>query len=449
MTKEPLHIVELSVENFLGIADSVSLKGIGQLIVARGAKGVGKTSFLKSIEAGFKSLGVDPEVIHNGKDEAHIYIKLTDETTIDRKMSRTDNRLKVFQDGVKVPSPQAVLNALRGQDFSINPIEFYNAKPAEQLRIVLKAIPMRLSEEQLNNLVDDLPDGFELPPIDCSHHGLEVLETVRKAVYDARHGENQTLTRLQKAIEQDRKELPEGFDFSVYSDEGLKDKRKAVKEAQDIISPHKEKEKQLEHYVGEYERLQEEINYLEERVQLRKREQQAVKEKGIELRAELKKAEAKLPDLEGLQAEVAEYERGWDLAQKRRDIQRRSEELETVKLRANALDELHSRLAGEIPQRLLAEAPLPVKNLQIDGDRILVDGIGLNKRSDGEQLEFAKELGIATAGPLKILCANGIEQLDTKSANDFVEDVISRGFQLFVTKVSDDGELRIVDKLTG
>ena len=443
-----MKIVNLRIANFLGIGDhpALDVKGLGKTVVVTGKNGKGKTSVLKAIKEALKSSGVDPTVIHRGKDRAEIFLELTDGTSVKRTITPTSNRVQVRKGDIDISSPQRFLDSLRGQ-LSVNPIEFFLAKRPEQRTIILQAIPMRLSQEQLQNLVGEFPEGFTLPAIDFKRHGLEVLEAVRKAVYEARHGENQTVNRLQKAIEQDRRELPEGFDFSLYTDEGLKEKRETVKTAQGIISAYESKEQHVSYLVERYESVQEEIKDLLAKVEEKKAELEAIEKEGVKLRAELKEAEPNLPKVLILEAELSDYEGNWELSHKRREIQRRSEELETAKTRADQLDELHTKLAKEIPGRLLEAAPLPVENLQIEGENIFVNGTELSNLCKREQIDFSADLSMSTAGGLQVLCVDGIEQLDSESLTAFEEKMGNSDFQCVVARVS-DGELEVGDKLT-
>lgn len=442
-----MKIVSLRITNFLGIGDRppLDIKSLGKTVLVTGKNGKGKTSVLKAIKEALKSSGVDPTVIHRGKDRAEIFMELTDGTSVKRTITPTSNRVQVRKGDIDISSPQRFLDSLRGQ-LSVNPIEFFLAKRPEQRTIILQAIPMRLSEEQLHNLVGDFPEGFVLPPVDFKRHGLEILEVVRKAVYETRHGENQNVTRLEKAIEQDQRELPDGFDFSLYTDEGLKEKREAVKLAQWVISKHNAKERGLEYLVQRYEDIQEEIKALEAQLQRKKQELEEIEKQGVTLRTELKEAEPKLPKVLILEAELSDYEGNWELSHKRRDIQHRSEELGAVKTRADQLDALHTNLAQDVPRRLLAEAPLPVENLQIEGENIFVNGTELSKLSGREQIDFSSELAMATAGDLHVLCVDGIEQLDSESLTAFQEKMAESDFQCVVARVS-DGELEIGDRL--
>jgi len=442
-----LHIVRLRIANFLGIGDNppLDVQGLGKLVVVSGKNGEGKTSFLEAIKGTLKSFGIDPTVIHHGENKAEIFMELTDGTSVKRTITPTSNRVQVRRGDIDISSPQKFLDSLRGQ-LSVNPIEFFLAKRPQQRTIILQAIPMKLSAEQLNNLVGEFPEGFPLPAIDFDRHGLEVLEAVRRAVYEARHGENQNVSRLQKAIQQDRMELPEGFDFTLYGDEGLKEKREAVKKAQTTISAYKSDEQRLEYLAGRYEDTQAQIRALEAKLQEKKTELEDVEKQGVTLRAELKEAEPELPNILILEAELSDYEHNWELAHKRRDIQRRSEELGTAKTRAEQLDELHTKLARDVPRRLLEEAPLPVESLQIEGDNIFVNGTELSKLCGEERMKFSNRLAKATAGGLHVIVVDGIEQLDSESLKNFEKEAEGDEFQYVVARVS-DGELEVGGKL--
>lgn len=176
-------ITRLRITNFRGIAaleHDVPRNGV----VAKGSNGKGKTSILKAIRAALAGNDIGPDAIRNGADKAEILVDL-DNVQVRRAITKKGGGLMVTQDlggGVRgtIASPQAYLTNLLGTA-PLDPLDLFLAKPKDRRSKILAALPVTVTEQQLRAWVPELPDGF-----DCSGHGLEVLERLRKAHYDAR-----------------------------------------------------------------------------------------------------------------------------------------------------------------------------------------------------------------------------------------------------------------------
>lgn len=178
-----MKITKLAIKNFRGIeALETSVPPAGAVISGHNA--AGKTSVLRAIQAALVARGVDPTAIRIGAEKAEIVLDLDDVTVRRVITSKTSSVTVTTQDGLTRKAPQTYLNDLLG-GAAIDPIELFLAPPKERRRQILAALPVTVTPEQLRQWIPTLRDD-----VDCSGHGLEVLERLRKQAYDRRTAAN-------------------------------------------------------------------------------------------------------------------------------------------------------------------------------------------------------------------------------------------------------------------
>jgi len=426
-----MKITKVKIHDFLGIS-TFSISRLGKFNKITGANGVGKSALVTAIKEAFKSSGVDPHLIRIGADKAEILLEVDDRIKIERRITPTANLPKVTVNGQPMNRPQQYLNGLIGP-FNFNPVEFFMAKPKERRALLLSAIPFHIDQAKLNDVLGDLAVPIDLKQFDFSFHGLEVLQAIQKAVYEQRHEQNLGVTRLKKSIEQDRQEIPDNFEPDKWRDFDISAKSKALADAQAAIRQHEQDEQRLVELREEAVRVKAEIERLQQKL--------AQMQEGGKALAEIVKRFER-PDIGSLETEIAGYKDSMKLVNKLDAIQEREAELEGAQNVHAALDTLHKALTTDIPRKLLAEVKLPVENLEIDGDNILIDGKSIDKLSDSEQIRFAIDIARSLAGDLKVICVDRFESLDPKNRKEFEKATAPDEFEYFITVVT-DGDLNV------
>lgn len=176
-----MRIHRLQIKNFLGIESlDTSVPPSGAVIA--GSNGRGKTSCLKAVAAALANQGVDEHAIRLGAERAELTVDL-DNLSVRRVIARgKSSTLTVTNaDGFKAPKPATMLSELLGTGATIDPLALFLAAPKDRRKQILAALPVSVTIEQLREWVPTIPDGF-----DCTGHGLEVIERVRKIAYDKR-----------------------------------------------------------------------------------------------------------------------------------------------------------------------------------------------------------------------------------------------------------------------
>lgn len=160
----------------------------------QGSNAVGKSSVLHAISAALDARDVAADAIRIGHDRGEILVDL-DDLTVRRAISQAGNTLTVTTpEGAKLNKPQERLRALLGTA-ATDPLDLYLAKPAERRNLILAAMPVTVTRDQLLQWLPDLPGDFS-----CEGHGLEVLERAHQLYYQRRADANKAVERAQEAV---------------------------------------------------------------------------------------------------------------------------------------------------------------------------------------------------------------------------------------------------------
>ncbi|AGN33754.1 hypothetical protein PANG_00034 [Paenibacillus phage PG1] len=136
-------------------------------------------------------------------------------------------------------------------------------------------------------------------------------------------------------------------------------------------------------------------------------------------------------------ARMKEYLREWE---RMNDIIR---EKLTPKEERSAELSAKIKTARELPKELLKTASLPVDGLSVDDQgRIRIDGTLIDGLSEGEALGFAFKLAKAQAGPLKVICVDGWQNLGSRQ-REIIESSKQDDYQYFVLETVDGQDLNI------
>jgi exonuclease SbcC len=136
-------------------------------------------------------------------------------------------------------------------------------------------------------------------------------------------------------------------------------------------------------------------------------------------------------------ASMKEYLREWE---RMNDIIR---EKLTPKEERSAELSAKIKTARELPKELLKTASLPVEGLSVDDQgRIRIDGTLIDGLSEGEALGFAFKLAKAQAGPLKVICVDGWQNLGSRQ-REIIEASKQDDYQYFVLETVDGQDLNL------
>ena len=445
------HIKAVRIEKFMGIDDA--LIEPGKVTIIQGENGSGKSSALDAILAAFFPKGLKREPVKVGSNEARVMVKLDDGTLITRKFKggKSDVTVK-SSDGDTKGAPQSFLDGLTGGGLNFNPVEFLAKKPAEQRELLLQALPIVVTQE-------DLMTWFERAfPIDTEKHGLEVLAEVAKLLYDERKDANTDVKALQSQLDTMRGQVP--LEFKAEEWVGV-DTAGLTQQLQDIGRIEAEQRNtrgqstQVSHNAGKarqsagecdqtIKKLQEQVVQFQQRIKEcedRIAEEQTDKERllgaATELDIEAEKlhddAEAiEAPDKAEIEVKLSAYSEAQGILRILETIGQSEGKLSTSEAEAKALDSL-LELARQKPSELLKQADFPVAGLEITDEAITFNGLPIQSLSTSEKVGISLQIARALAKELGFILVDGIECLDPEHLLEFLSQCEADTYDYIIT----------------
>lgn len=445
-------IVLVEYQNVLGLTEAKIEPGL--VTLAEGGNGAGKSALIDGLLAAFSAKGIEGEVVTQGADKGRVLVKLSDGHTIHATFTPDGKRtVRVMTpQGDKKGSPQGWLDDLFGTSI-INPVHFIELSPAEQRKVLLSALPIKVTQE-------DLQEWFgEAVPVDTDKHGLEVLSEIEKLYYERRKTANTQVKSLKSELEVVGKDIPEGFDAAEWEsvDTGsltqqlqdigrieaekrqkLADADRIVRQADEWNVAAQQKRTKADGITAEIARLQ--ALHADLLAQATEHEEGAAAEQE---RAEQVRAEAEaieVPDKTIIEEKLAAYSQAQRVLQQIQNRDRLTFEIEMAEAAAANLDK-QVELARQKPKDLLAEASFPVDGLEFTEDDIRVNGLSIESLSSGEKLKLGVAIAKSMTGELGFICVDGAEVLDEENLQWLMAQA-DESHQFIITKV-DAGELRV------
>lgn len=405
ITKD-LQVVSLEVENFKRVR-AVRIDPREGLVVIAGRNAQGKSSVLDSIGAALMGLNACPaDPIRHGEQSAVIKLDLG-EVVVTRKFTPSGSQLTIIgADGVKLNSPQRVLDELLGS-LTFDPLAFARMKPRDQF--------------------DQLKKAVELP-ID-----LEGLERDRRDAYEKRTGVN-TAARTLRA-------QAEGVTFPEDTPEEVVDPATILDEIRQGMAFNQDIQMQRQGH----ESLKSRIENSQSRIQRMQAELDAAQAELADLQLKLDEAaplpepkdtaalEDKLKNIQAINQAVEARKRKTDLAQRAKVAEQESE----------ALTDLIEKL-DQSKERGLAAAKFPVPGLGLGDGQVLFNGVPLEQSSSAEQLRVSTALAMAANPKLKVVLIREGSLLDEGGLLMIAEMAEEHGYQVWIEKVDSSRSMGIV-----
>lgn len=177
-----MKITRLRIRNYKGLEDlDATISPAGALV--HGDNAQGKTSLLNAIHAALEGRGISSDAIRLGASRADILVD-TDDVSVKRVITPKTSSLAVERGNAVLKSPQTFLRELLGAS-SLDPMDLLTKKDKERTEVILKAVDVTVTVEQLRTWVPRLKDGY-----DCSGHGLVVVQQLHDDAYELRRRAN-------------------------------------------------------------------------------------------------------------------------------------------------------------------------------------------------------------------------------------------------------------------
>lgn len=432
----PMHISRVRISNILGIEELAFEPG--RFVALTGANGSGKTSVLKAIKAALRG-GHDATILRNGAERGEIVLELEDGTEITKRVTAAGSETKVRQDGKLVSRPGERIAQLADL-LSVNPVEFLTAAKKDRAQILLETMPIRIDAGRVQQIagisVDDRLAAAGLPAIDA----------VRKQVFDERTGTNRAAKEKAATIAQLRAATPDAPGGVDGDEDGLRGQV-----AQHQQAANAELQRIETKLAGLRQASGERIAALRADAQAKIDAIKAQLDADVEAeRAALAGTEAKAGQqrqltverqqaaCQPIEAAIAAIVSNRDAAAKRKVA------LETVAQLEGDHQALEEESAAQTralealdAYKLELLASLPIAGIEIRDGEILRAGVPFDHLNTAQQVEIAVEVAKLRAGPLGVICVDGLELLDAQHFEAFRQAAVDSGLQMFVTRVGD------------
>lgn len=477
-----MKITQLKIENLYGI-EEIDLNGKSVELI--GSNGVGKSSVLDAVRLALTNNSKRKYIVRNGQTEGRVYVKLDNGITIDRKKRTNKSDYKSIKDenGNEITSPEAFLKDIF-TPLQLEPVEFLSMSEQEQNRILLNLIKFDKDKQQF--ITEKF--GENINWVDYSDSILEILNQIQAKdgkYYVDREEINRNARNAQAIVNDIAKDIPEGYDAEKWRNYSLSDKYselsqnkeynakidKCVAYKQDYtnkieqietveknkiltIEADKNAEKsiiegKIQEYTNEIKILQQKLETLDasysSRVENAKAETIAEKaklEENIKVANEwadkskiiTEVLESELKTAEIMKNHLNEYDR---MIEMQHNVERLREQSEAL---TNKI-ELARRLPGEI----LKEVEIPVRNLTVQDNIPLVNGLPVGNLSEGEKLQLCVDVTLGDKNNLKLILIDGTEKLSEENRNKLYEICKEKGLQVIATRTTDEDILNIIE----
>lgn len=503
-----IKITKLKISNYRGIKTLEA--DVPKGAIAKGRNGSGKTSVLNAIGAALAAADIGPDAVRIGEADGEILIDLDHggiPLKVRRRFGASGSTLKVTnEDGDTKAKPAALLSELLGSA-PLDVIDVVLEKDKKKRReLILSALPVRVTVEQLRRWVPALPDTF-----DVSGHGLEVIERLRQGAYEKRAAANKVAkdavgvaSRAADVARDARKAVPAGAptNAALAAEEReaaakvlatLQARREAAEEQRGRMAGLREEAAKLRALAAEdrkvtapspatmieaqeaFDAAERDVRDLEERLAAARNRVGKASERLEHLNGEIERErmarehaterEARAAKIEaGIAAatttvpaeQIADAEKALLAATERHVAAVRHEEATIAEDRAkeakaaadkaqqeaDRLDAVVKKLTAEAPAALLAETPGVAAGLELEGDEVRLGGVSLDRLCGAEQMRFAADIAKALNPGVGFLVVDGLERLDPEQLEAFVAAATEGGRQLFGSIV-DRGELTL------
>ncbi len=432
-----LKIAKVKLSNILGITElEFTPEGFNEI---SGPNGTGKTSVLEGIKAAIQS-GHDATLLRKGETKGEAILVLDDGSEISKTITESKSTPKVKIEGKTAPRPGEFIKGLTDL-FQANPVEFLRARKQDRVKVLLETMPLVADATRLMEITGiPVKDNDEI-------HALDLIETLRKQMYDDRTGTNRAIKEKNNTINQLRQAMPEPIAGVTGSEADMQASIEGYDLARDA-----------------------ELNRITEKLDgIRKANQSQIDEIRAKAQADIDAIKtAAQTAVDGLKAKLADIEskagaqreltltRHTELVQPvksslaaikadRDNAAKREQAIETIKQMEKQLLELQADEKWQTQALADLEGyksellnSLPIPGVEVKDGEVYRDGVVFDRLNTAQQVWIAVEIAKLRSGTLRICCVDGFELLDQKAFDAFKEQALASDMQLFVSRVTNE-----------
>lgn len=389
-----MKIIALEAENVKHLK-VVHIKPDGSLIVIGGDNEAGKTCVLDSIEYALNGASAIPsKPIRAGQKKARIVLDLGDIQVIRTFTAKGTNLTVENKDGATFPSPQAMLNKLKGE-LAFDPLEFSKMDAKKQAEVLKKLV------------------GLNFDKVDSQYKGLFDQRTI---------------------VNRQGKDLKANLDSMVKHDEVLPDQEISIQELSEKYAEALKNNQQIGLIKRELQSDVDELRRLKKRVEVLTR---SIKQKQSTLDT-IKEVDAqtihtRMADAEGVNTKVRENKVYAKINQQLAELRERSGSLGT---------QMAKIVAHKV--KALAKAKFPIKGLAIDDDGVTFGDIPFTQCSTSQQIRVSVAIGLKMNPKLRVLLIREGSLLDEKNLEMVAKMADDADAQIWLERVSKGSECQVI-----
>lgn len=402
-----MKVIKLEVSNFLGVK-AIEISPDGSIVKIEGKNGAGKSSVIDAIWAAIGGAMELPEhPIRNKEKDARIFVDLG-EINITRKFTENGTYLEVRNsDGLKFPAPQQVLDKLFTK-VSMDPQAFIDLRPRDRRELLLDITGQKAD--------------------------IERLDAERQSAYDNRTLVNRDIKTLEGKLEG----VPADEKVEEKSAKDLFDR---LDEARALSARKNAYYQEAEGYEGYADQNQETMEGLQQKIkeftqQIEELKKEIIEEKKGAAESRKKSDNITLVDTAPIQEEID----GIDAHnEKARTVKAARELRQELNLKSKESNQLTAAIQdkGEMKLSLLKSSRIPIDNLIIEGDSILIGEVPFDDLSSSEQLWASMKLGMALNPKLRVLRIARGSELDSDSMAEITAFAKEHDCQIWIEIVTD------------
>jgi DNA repair exonuclease SbcCD ATPase subunit len=393
-----MHVITLEAENLKRLK-AVHIEPKGSVVKITGANGQGKTTVLDALwwaMAGTRNIQEMP--IRKGEDSARVRVELGD-LVVERIFKDGKSSVKVWDEGRQLRSPQKVLDELIGK-LSFDPLEFTRMSQAQQIEMIKDLAGVGDEIDRLDGLI---ADQFE--------NRTEV---------------NREVKRLQSVLDSTARPDPDL----------VPDREVNVSELASQLSAAQEHNHRIELMRADNDSQIETLNKLRMRC--------------TELEKKIKEDAAKIAlpendyiDTTVISEAIDNAESANRLFREKQQINETMEALEEAKADSDDLTQSIEKYRAKKVE-VMAKSMLPVKDLTVTEDGVMLSGVPFEQASGAEQLLVSMRLAMAANPKVRVLRATDASLLDSQSLEIITKAAGDNNYQIWLEIVDESGEVGIV-----
>ena len=439
-------VEKISIRNILGI-EALDIDA-GRVTIIEGDNGSGKTSVLESIRSVING-GHDATLLRNGAEEGEVVLVLEDGTELWKRITPTRSALKITDPaGKPVRRPAGWVKGLTDA-LCINPVNFLTCTAKDRARILLEAMPLPVDDDLAGQIDAELA-ACKIDWSPARDNSLDAINEARQKIYDARTGHNRALKKAKADEERLTETIPFGFDASqdhrVEINKLRLERNKlagalaanvatvtanASQGAAGVWSTFNRRKAQME---GALSRKLSEM-----RAEAQRKASRVEAEAATDVRTLEADAQEPLDELARKIVETEESARSADYhCRSLRLLEDAQKDVSWTDLASGDCTYAIGQLDALKAQILES---LPIFGLSVRDGRVYHFDVPFERLNHAGQVQVAVDVARLRAGDVPLVCVDGLECLDPKSFDLFVDAMADSGLQAIVTRVTEDNDL--------